>query len=674
MSKPIDPLAAEKAQALKEALDYHNHRYYALDDPEISDAEYDRLMAELLALEEAWPSLITPDSPTQRVGAPPLAAFDTFGHTLPMLSLDNGFSEEDILEFDGRVKKLLSTDEEVLYTAEPKLDGVAVELVYADGRLQAAATRGDGLTGELITDNVRTIRSVPLSLRTAGDRPPPARLEVRGEIFIGLSGFNALNAARVGQSQPPFANPRNAAAGSLRQLDSGITAGRPLEIYCYGIGQFPPEFDHDSHWAFLEHLRSLGLRINPLIRPRISIKEALDFYRELADRRHQLPYDIDGMVIKVDRLADQDRLGATSRSPRWAIAYKFKAVQESTRVTAISVQVGRTGALTPVAHLEPVSVGGATVSRATLHNKDEIGKKDIRIGDTVLVQRAGDVIPEVVKAVVSARTGDEVLFEMPDTCPVCSSRAVRIEGEAATRCVNSSCPAQVKERVRHFASKGAFDIDGLGRKLVDRLVAQGLVASCADIFSLKRETLLGLDRMGEKSADNLLAAIDKSRRISLARFLYALGIRHVGEYAAKVLAERFEELIRVMAADVDALEAIEGIGPVAARSMVEFFNNRENREIVDRMISAGVEILQTGAAPGGRLSGKVFVLTGTLEGLPRSEAKKRIEAAGGRVAGSVSRKTDYLVAGASPGAKADRARSLGVAVIEKVDLDLLLER
>lgn len=672
MPKPIDPLIPERVQVLRKTLDYHNYRYYALDDPEISDAAYDRLMAELLALEAAWPDLVTTDSPSQRVGAPPLAAFDSIDHSLPMLSLDNGFCEEDIHEFDRRVRKLLSTDEEILYTAEPKLDGLAVELVYENGRLTAAATRGDGVRGELITANVRTIRSVPLSLRAAEGQPLPTRLEVRGEVFINLAGFHALNAERIRQDQSPFANPRNAAAGSLRQLDSRITAGRPLEIYCYGVGQTQPEFEHDSHWVSLEQLKSLGLRINPLIRPCISIKDALDFYRELVDMRHQLPYDIDGMVIKVDRLSHQDRLGATSRSPRWAIAYKFQAVQETTRITAIEVQVGRTGALTPVARLEPVSVGGVTVSRATLHNEDEIDKKDIRIGDTVLIQRAGDVIPEVVKVVMSARTGGEAPFDMPTTCPVCSSRVVRIEGEAATRCVNSSCPAQVKERIRHFAAKAAFDIDGLGRKLVDQLVAKGLIGSCSDIFYLNRETLCGLDRMGEKSADNLLAAIERSKRVSLPRFLFGLGIRHVGEHAARVLAERFQDLNQVAAADIDTLEAIEAIGPVAARSVVEFFKTKENQEIIYRLMAGGVEILQTAAPLTGRLEDKVFVLTGTLEGCSRSEAKKRIEAAGGRVVNAVSRKTDYLVAGAAPGSKLERARNLEVAVIDKAGLDALL--
>jgi DNA ligase (NAD+) len=673
MPKPVDPAIADRVAKLRTDLDHHAYRYHVLDDPEISDAEYDRLLAELLQLEADWPDLVTRDSPTQRVGAPPLAAFETAAHSLPMLSLDNGFNEADMIEFDRRLHRLLAVDGPIIYTAEPKMDGLAVELIYTDGNLEAALTRGDGRFGELITANVRTIRSVPLSLRRRVDQPVPPRLEVRGEVFIGLKGFEALNAERIQAGQQPFANPRNAAAGSLRQLDSRITAGRPLEFYCYGTGQMPFDFTGDSHWHLLEWLKGFGLRVNPLVRPQITIHDALDFYSELTDIRHDLPYDIDGMVIKVDRLSIRDRLGATSRSPRWAIAYKFQAVQETTRVSGIDVQVGRTGTLTPVAHLEPVVVGGATVSRATLHNEDEIKRKDVRIGDTVLIRRAGDVIPEVVKVVVQSRTGGEKIFRMPDHCPACGSRAVRIAGESARRCINTACPAQVKEHIKHFAAKRAFDIDGLGDKLVEQLVDKGLISSWPDIFSLQVDDLRGLERMGDKSAANLMAAIQRSREVSLARFLFALGIRHVGEHVARLLAEHYRRLAPIMTADADTLNAIDGVGPVVARSLVEFFNTPQNREAVERLTAGAVKIKPMENTSKGKLAGKVLVLTGTLEGMPRSQAKMRIEAAGGRVAGSVSKRTDFLVAGASPGAKLERARSLGVAVIDGQELAAMLE-
>ena len=541
MPATIDPGIIAKIEDLRKTLHHHNYRYYVLDDPEISDSEYDRLMQELIRLETTYPDLVSPDSPSARVGAPPLAKFDQIAHTLPMLSLDNGFADEDILEFDKRVQRYLNLQSEILYTAEPKMDGVAVELVYEDGKLLAASTRGDGVTGELITANVKTIGAVPILMRADRSSVVPPLLEVRGEVYIGIEAFKNWNAERMDQDQPSFANPRNAAAGSLRQLNSKITASRPLEIFFYGVGVVE-DFVFESHWKLLQALKKWGFRINPLIRPRISIKDVLKYHRELSQQRHQLPYDIDGMVIKVDSLSLQQQLGATTRSPRWAVAYKFQAIQETTILENIEIQVGRTGVLTPVAHLKPVNVAGVTVSRATLHNEDEIEKKDVRIGDTVLVQRAGDVIPEVVKVILSKRTGAEKKFSMPDRCPVCSAAVARIEGEAATRCINSSCSAQVKERIKHFASKGAFDIDGLGAKLVDQLVEKGLLTSFADLFKLDKETLAGLERMGDKSGENLIHAIEASKKISLARFLYALGIRHAGEHVAVLLADQFESL------------------------------------------------------------------------------------------------------------------------------------
>jgi DNA ligase (NAD+) len=671
MQKSLDSALIKIVEDLRRTLHKHNYRYYVLDDPEVSDAEYDRMMQELIALENEFPDLSHPDSPTSRVGAPPLDRFETVAHTLPMLSLDNGFNDEDIIEFDRRIKKNLGTDDEIIYTAEPKLDGVAVEFVYENGRLTTASTRGDGINGEVITSNARTIRSVPLLLENRKNIPIPSRLEVRGEVFMGREGFKRLNNERLNHNLPPFANPRNAAAGSLRQLDSKITASRPLEIFFYGIGVVT-DLDLESHWDTLVILKNLGFRMNPLIRAKIALKGVLDYYRELVEMRFQLPYDIDGVVIKVDSFSMQRFLGSTSRSPRWAMAYKFKAHQETTRVTNIEVQVGRTGVLTPVAHLETINIGGALVSRATLHNEQEIKRKDIKIGDTVLVQRAGDVIPEVVKVIESKRTGKEEIFKMPLGCPVCHSSVVRTESEAALRCVNSACPAQVKERIKHFASKRAFNIDGLGDKLVEQLVDKGLLHSYADIFHLNEKTLACLERMGPKSAENIVNAIEESKQITLARFVFALGIHHVGEHVAGTLASTFESFENFLAATTDDLKAIDGVGPVVAKSVADFFQQDENRKAIEAIIAHGITVLREDKKIGGALKNKVLVLTGTLGNMTRAEAKKNIETAGGRVAGSVSRNTDYLVAGTSPGSKLKRAHDIGVQIIdEKTLLELL---
>ncbi len=671
MQKNIDPEVIKNVTRLREALHRHGYRYYVLDDPEISDAEYDRMMQELMRLEKNYPDLSSPDSPTLRVGAPPLDKFETVEHSIPMLSLDNGFSDTDIFEFDLRVKRSLDTDDTILYTAEPKLDGVAVELVYENGRLISGSTRGDGFRGELITSNVRTIRSVPMVLERGTGRKNPSLLEVRGEVFIGKEGFKRLNDRRLDQDLPPFANPRNAAAGSLRQLDSRVTAERPLEIFFYGIGRVA-DLELESHGDTLQALQELGFRINPNIRSKITIEAAIDCYRDLNERRDLLPYDIDGMVIKVDSLRFQGLLGATSRSPRWAIAYKFKALQETTRVLDIEVQVGRTGTLTPVAHLSPVQIGGVTVGRATLHNEDEIRRKDVRIGDTVLVQRAGDVIPEIVKVITSKRNGAESIFKMPLNCPVCNSPVVRARGEAALRCLDVSCSAQIKQRIKHFASKGAFDIDGLGDKLIEQLVDKDLLFSYADIFRLKVDTLENLERMGSKSAANIINAIEASKQITFGRFLYALGIRHVGEHVAGILARTFGRLEVLLNTTPDELEAIEGVGPVVAESVVSFFGTAENRKIVGEIITRGVQILGEGIQAAGTLSGKVFVLTGTLATLTRDEARKLIDKAGGKVTGSVSRNTDYLVAGTSPGSKLERAEALGVEIIDETTLKKMI--
>jgi len=660
----IDPAVIKKVEDLRRALHRHNYRYYVLDDPEISDAEYDRMMQALIEMETIYPDLANPDSPTSRVGAPPLAAFDTVAHSIPMLSLENGFSDTDIHEFDRRVKKNLNTNEEIVYTAEPKVDGVAVEVVYENGRLISASTRGDGLNGEMITQNVKTIGSVPLVLENKMPLGMPSLLEVRGEVFMGLEGFKRLNEERLGQDMPPFANPRNAAAGSLRQLDSRITAKRPLEVFFYGVG-IVADLDLESHWETLNTLRSLGFRINPYIRPQINIEEVLNYYVELSAKRYQLPYDIDGMVIKVDSLSLQHILGSTSRSPRWAMAYKFKALQETTQVTDIEVQVGRTGALTPVAHLVPVNIGGAMVARATLHNEDEIIRKDVRIGDSVLVQRAGDVIPEIVKVITSKRTGEEKVFNMPQKCPVCSSAVARAENEAVTRCINIACLAQVKERIKHFASKGAFDIDGLGDKLVEQLVDQELLFSYADIFYLDENRLQRLERMGLTSARNIIKAVSDSKTIPFKRFLYALGIRHVGEHVSGIISYAFKDLKNLYQATFEDLQAVEGVGPAVAESVVVFFKSKENQRTIDRILDSGVQVLWETARHEGVLDGKVFVLTGTLETMNRKDAKEIIEKAGGKVSGSVSRNTDYLVAGMSPGSKLNRAKDLGVAIVDE---------
>ncbi len=673
MSNPIDADIIKRVENLRDNLHRHNYRYYVQDDPEISDGEYDRMMRELIRLETAHPGLSSPDSPTMRVGAPPLEKFETIDHSIPMLSLDNAFSDSDIIDFDRRIKRILIHDDKIIYTAEPKLDGIAVELVYEDGKFARASTRGDGVRGELITSNVRTIRTVPILMQKNKIIKAPAILEVRGEVFLGKEGFRQLNAERLRQKQAPFANPRNAAAGSLRQLDSKITAKRPLEIFFYGIGIIEGLVTQ-SHWETLRTLQLLGFRINPQIRSRISLGEVLEYYQELKENRSMLPYDIDGMVVKVDRVSFQQRLGTTSRSPRWAIAYKFKAVQETTRIEDIKVQVGRTGVLTPVARLMPVIVGGAMVSRATLHNEDEIVKKGIRVGDTVLIQRAGDVIPEVVKVIESKRTGAETVFAMPKRCPVCDSLVTRTKDESAIRCINSTCPAQVKERIKHFASKGAFDIDGFGDKLVEQLVDRGLLSSYADIFQLEEEQLIHLQRMGKKSARNLLLAIERSKKVTLSRFIYALGIRHVGEHVAGILADKYRIYESLSNASTDDLKLIEGIGPVLAESLPKFFRQNENRVTISRILNFGVQVVHQDFEKRDGLEGKIFVLTGTLVSMTRSEAQSLIKVAGGNVARSVTQNTDYLVVGKSPGSKLDRARERHVEIIDEAVLKRLISK
>ena len=659
-----------KIKKLRDDLTFHNYCYYILDDPEISDAEYDRLMRELQSLEQQYPELITPDSPTQRVGATPLEAFETVAHTLPMLSLDNGFDEAEIREFDTRIKKLLSQGEKIEYVVEPKFDGLAVELVYEAGRFTVGSTRGDGTVGENITQNLKTIRTVPLRL-IDHKLPVPERLAVRGEVVIPIQAFEELNKQREQGDEPLFANPRNAAAGSLRQLDPKITATRPLEIFFHSIGQVIG-YTFDSHWHFLDSISTWGLRVTPERRLCQNLNEIYQFYKELEEKREQLPYEIDGLVIKVNNFAQRDSIGIKSRSPRWAIAYKFPAKQEITQILDINAQVGRTGTLTPVAIMKPVQIGGVEVSRATLHNQDEIDKKDVRIGDWVVVQRAGDVIPEVVKVIESRRTGNERRYQLPDTCPVCGSHVVRLPGEAAHRCQNLSCPAQLKQQIHHFASRGAMDIEGLGDKLIDQLVEKGLVKDTADLYFLTKPQWSNLERMADKSAQNIIDALEKSKNISLDRFIYSLGIRFVGEHSAVLLANHFRTLSNLKKTKYDDLLTIYEIGPQSAQSLVQFFDEPKNLNTIDRLLKAGIKIQQKEAAASDQLAGKTFVFTGTLERMTRDDAEKLVASLGGHAASSVSKKTDYVVVGAEPGSKAVKARELGVTILNEEEFKQLL--
>ena len=662
----MDEQIKKQVRQLQKILTDHNYYYHVLDNPRISDAEYDRLMQDLIHLETDYPELVTPDSPTRRVGGAPLPAFEHAKHTIPMLSLDNAFSHQDILNFHTRIQKNTGQNE-IWYTAEPKLDGVAVELRYENGVLVQAVTRGDGFAGEVVTDNVRTIRSVPLGLR-ADTRPCPRLLEVRGEVFISRAGFDALNRKRKSSGDPVFANPRNAAAGSLRQLDSAITATRPLDLFVYGRGQVDG-LTFQSQSEFLDALTEFGFPVNPLVKKKILIEQTLEFYRELIEIRPDLPYEIDGMVIKVDPVTLQQVLGEKIKSPRWAIAYKFAAVEKTTRITDILVQVGRTGTLTPVAVLEPVQIGGVTVSRATLHNMDEIQKKDIRIKDMALITRAGDVIPKVVKVLAAGRTGEEQIFDMPTHCPVCRCLVQRLEGEAAVKCINAACPAQRKERIRHFASKKGFDIEGLGKKLVEQLVDEGLLTSFADLFTLKKEQLIPLARMADKSAHNLIMSIDKARHVPLQRFIFALGIDHAGEHAARLLAQNFSTLEDLMAASRKDLEAIHGMGSITADAIAGFFDMPENRELIKKIQDNSVIISNPLAESTSEklhaFTGKILVLTGTLASMTRSDAQKRLLVLGAKVTGSVSSKTDYVVAGKDAGSKLTRARELDISVLDE---------
>jgi DNA ligase (NAD+) len=663
-----------EVERLRREIEGHNRLYYVQDAPEISDAEYDALFRRLQELEAEHPALRSDDSPTQRVGAAPAERFRTVRHTLPMLSLNNAMSEEEVREFDRRVKRMLHGEDAIVYVTEPKLDGVAVELVYERGRLTVGSTRGDGTTGEDVTANLRTIRTVPLTLvRERGAPAVPARLEVRAEVIISKAGFQRLNADRDERGEARFANPRNAAAGSLRQLDSRVTAHRPLDVFCHSAGAVEGT-TFQTHEEFLRTIARWGLKTSPLNRRCADVDQAIARFDELAAMREELPYEIDGMVLKVNDLALQERLGQVSRSPRWAVAYKFKAQQAETRVRNIVPSVGRLGTVTPIAELEPVPVGGVTVRNASLHNMDEVERKDVRIGDTILLERAGDVIPYVVRVLREKRKGRPRKFKMPARCPVpgCGGRVVREEGEVAYRCINAACPAQLKSRIRHFASRGALDIDGLGEKLVDQLVEKGLVHDFADLYHLRAEQLADLERMAEKSADNLVNGIERSKHPPLDRLLNALGIRHVGEHLATVLAERFRDIDAILDASEDALLAVHGIGPEVAASVRHFAAEPKNRRVVERLLAAGVRA-KAPARPTGALAGKVLVLTGALERLTRGEAERRIAAAGGRVGGGVTKQTDYVVVGADPGSKLAKAKKLGREILDEAAFLHLLE-
>jgi DNA ligase (NAD+) len=665
---------AQRAARLRAEIEHHNYLYYVLDAPEIPDAEFDHMFRELQALEAQYPELLTADSPTQRVGGQPAREFVSVTHRMPMLSLNNAFEEEEVAAFDRRVREGLGLSK-VEYAVEPKFDGLAINLAYENGVLVQAATRGDGYTGEDVTANVRTIRTIPMRLYTTN---PPPLLEVRGEVLMFKADFERLNRLQEARGEKPFANPRNAAAGSLRQLDPRVTASRPLSFFAYGMGAATGVPQHDTHSALMDYLERLHV---PVARER-NVVRGLDgllrYYRSMADRRDALPYDVDGVVYKVNNLRLQEELGFVSRAPRFAVAHKFPAQEALTVVEAIDVQVGRTGALTPVARLRPVFVGGVTVTNATLHNQDEISRKDIRVGDTVSVRRAGDVIPEIVRVLPERRPPAARPYDLMEAighrCPICGSHVVRLQDEAVARCTGGLyCPAQRKQAILHFASRRAMDIEGLGEKLVDQLVDGGIVRTVADIYHLDVPRLASLERMGEKSARNLVDAIAKSRRATLARFIYALGIRNVGEATAKDLARHFGSLDRLMEAGIEELQRVPDVGPVVAESIRDFFNEPHNREVIAQLRAQGVsweEGMPQGQ--GGALAGKTLVLTGTLPSMTRDEAKDLIEAAGGRVAGSVSKKTDFVVAGSEAGSKLAKAQELGVPVIDETGLLRLL--
>ena len=666
---------AEQFEQLRQQLREYNHHYYVLDDPLVPDAEYDRLFRQLLALEQQYPEYLTPDSPTQRVGGKPLSHFESVQHQMPMLSLANAMDDDEARAFDRRIRQKLegaSADDKIEYNVEPKLDGLAISLLYEQGVLVRAATRGDGETGEDVTQNIRTIDSVPL--RLLSDKPPSV-LEVRGEVYMPKAGFEQLNRIQQKKGKKPFANPRNAAAGSLRQLDPAITASRPLNMFCYAVGKVDGIDLPESHSGRLEALKNIGLRVCPENDVVQGIDACLAYMRDIGNKRVKLPYEIDGVVYKVNSIKQQEILGFVSRAPRWAIAHKYPAQEEMTVLEGIDVQVGRTGALTPVARLQPVFVGGVTVNNASLHNAEEIKRLDIRVGDTVIVHRAGDVIPKVTGVVLDRRSKDAAIFDFPEICPVCGSDVIVDEGGIIARCSGGLfCDAQRKQSIKHFVSRNAMDIDGMGDKVVELLVDTGLIHDVGDIYRLQSDQLLKLERMAEKSVRNLLNAIEKSKQTTLPRFLYALGIPQVGEATARMLANHFKSLEGIESASSEELQSLEDIGPVVAQDVQVFFKQAHNREVIEKLIDAGVhwpdvgKMLQKNSA----LNGKTFVLTGTLTKMTRNDAKAALLALGAKVSGSVSAKTDYVVAGDNPGSKAVKAAELGIDIIDEEQFQQIL--
>lgn len=668
--KVHDDSVLHEISKLRELIEEHNFRYYVLDDPSVSDAEFDSYFKRLRKLEADNPEFVTDDSPTQRVGAAPLKSFPVIRHDVPMLSLENAFTDEDILDFDQRISDKLETQQTVDYCCEPKIDGLAVNIRYEKGILTKAATRGDGEEGEDITSNIKTISMVPLRLR--GDNIPDV-LDVRGEVFMSRSGFERLNNDAQARGEKQFANPRNAAAGSLRQLDPQISAQRPLEFFCYGIGAVQGYRMPNEQEKVLLQLQKWGLRINPLVKVMKGPEGCLAYYEKIGSQRDQLPYEIDGVVYKVNDIDAQQKLGFVTRAPRWAIAHKFPAEEAYSIIEAVEFQVGRTGVITPVARLKPVHVRGVTVSNATLHNMDEVRRKDIFVGDTVIVRRAGDVIPEVVGVLKDMRPRDVKRIVMPKHCPVCHSVIEQIEGEAAARCMGGlHCPAQQKEAIKHFASRRAMDIEGLGDKLAEQLIDKQVIGSVADIYDLTVDQLAGLERMGEKSSQNLIDQIEKSKSTTLARFIYALGIREVGEATAKLLAQQFGTLTAIRHATLESLQQVPDIGPVVAHHIVNFFQDQHNQSMIDKLIDSGISLASVAVAKSQPLSGKTVVLTGTLSSMSRDEAKAALELLGAKVAGSVSAKTSYVIAGIEAGSKLTKAKELGVPVLnETAFLELL---
>jgi len=663
----------QRIYELRRQIQLHNHHYYVLDAPQIPDAEYDKLFRELEQLEVENPHLITADSPTQRVGATPLQEFAEVMHTIPMLSLNNALDSHEMEEFDRRVRERLALDT-IEYVAEPKMDGLAVSLRYEDGVLMKAATRGDGTTGEDVTHNIRTIKTIPLRLLNN----PPQLLEVRGEVFMTKDSFTKINQQHAETGERIFANPRNAAAGSLRQLDAKVTATRPLSFVCYGVGVIEPRFEYETYYSILQQLKQYGLPISQYLQTVVGIEECEDYQRRMSEQRDRLPFEIDGVVYKINSLAYQNQLGFVSRAPRWAIAYKLPPQEVLTQVVAIDIQVGRTGALTPVARLEPVAVGGVTVTNATLHNIDEIHRKDVRVGDTVIVRRAGDVIPEVVRVLVERRNGDTPQFEMPSECPICGSAVAREDGESVARCTGGLfCSAQQKQAVAHFVSRKAMNIDGLGDKLIEQAIDSGLVKTLADIYSVTREQWASLPRMGEKSADNLLRALDKSKATTLDKFLYALGIREVGETTARILATHFGQLEKLQNATVEELQEVQDVGIVVANNIYTFFRQLHNLEVIAQLQQSGlqwqeVEITATKTAESAPFAGQTFVITGTLHSMTREDAKAKLLALGAKVSDSVSKKTNYLIAGENAGSKLSKAQALGIKILSEEEFLQLL--